>query len=96
MNAHGTLSMSSGLRSFLLRRSLAAAGVLLVGVVIVVVLLNAGVCAGIDGIIAQIRQEIEAEIIAKKMTFPSLEAREEYISERLQRELQARGLDICS
>ena len=88
--------MSSGLRSFLVRRSLAAAGVLLVGVVIVVVLLNAGACAGIDGIIAQIRQEIEAEIIEKKMTFPSLEARQQYISERLQQELEARGLDICS
>ena len=88
--------MSSGLHRFLVRRSLAAVGVLLVGVVIVVVLLYAGVCAGIDGIIAQIRQEIEAEIIEKKMTFPSLEAREEYISERLQQELEARDLDICS
>ena len=88
--------MSSGLRSFLVRRSLTAAGVLLVGVVIVVVLLNAGVCAGIDGIIAQIKQEIEAEIIEKKMTFPSLEARQDYISGRLQQELEARGLDICS
>ena len=96
MNAHGTVSMSGGLRSFLVRRSLAAGGVLLVGVVIVVVLLNAGVCAGIDGITAQIRQEIEAEIIAKKMTFPSLEARQAYISERLQQELEARDLDICS
>ena len=96
MNAHGTKSMSSGLRSFLVRRSLAAGGVLLVGVVIVVVLLNAGVCAGIDWIIAQMRQEIEAEIIEKKMTFPSLEARQEYINERLQQELEARDLDICS
>lgn len=96
MNAHGTLSVSSGLRRFLVRRSLAAAGVLLFGVVIVVVLLNAGVCAGIDGIIAQIKQEIEAEIIEKKMTFPSLETRQDYISGRLQQELEARGLDICS
>ena len=84
-----------GLQRFLVRRSLTAVGTLVVALVIIVVLVHQGMCANIDSIIVQIRQQVEQDIIDRKMTFDSPEAREAYIDEKVRQELAARGLDIC-
>jgi hypothetical protein len=87
--------MLKGLQRFLVSRSLTAAGSLAVVVVIVVILLYQGLCANVDSIIVQARQQIEQEIIGKKLTFDSPEERLEYVNQRIQLELANRGVDIC-
>jgi hypothetical protein len=84
-----------GLQRFLVSRSLTAAGSLVVVVVIVMFVLYQGLCANVESIIAQVRQQIEQEIIDKKLTFDSPEERLEYINQRIQQELANRGVDIC-
>ena len=84
------------MQGFLVRRSLAAVGTLLAAIVIIAVVVNTGICSGIDGIKAQIRQGIEQEIIDKKLTFPSPEARLAYIDTRVGQELAKRGLEACA
>ncbi|HJS83498.1 MAG TPA: hypothetical protein VJ742_11765, partial [Nitrososphaera sp.] len=83
------------LQRFLVSRSLTAAGNLVVVVVIVMILLYQGLCANVENIIVEVRQQIEQEIIDKKLTFDSPEERLEYVNQRIQQGLANRGVDIC-
>ncbi len=87
--------MLKGLQRFLVSQSLTAAGSLVVVVVIVIFVLYQGLCANVESIIVQVRQQIEQEIIDKKLTFDSSEERLEYINQRIQQGLANRGVDIC-
>jgi hypothetical protein len=89
------MHLLNGLQGFLVRRSLAAIGSLAVTVVIVTVVLYQGACANIESAIVQIRQQIEQEIIDKRIVFSSPEERLAYIDSRIQQELANRGLDVC-
>ncbi|HEV8387312.1 MAG TPA: hypothetical protein VGQ03_06785 [Nitrososphaera sp.] len=84
-----------GFVAFIMRRSIT--GIITLGVVvaIIIVVLNVGMCSQLDAIIAQIKQQIEDEIIAKHLTFATPEEMQAYINMRLQQELTQRGLDVC-
>lgn len=58
---------SSNLASFAIRRTVTAAIVLAMVVIIIVALLNYNTCARIDAIKAEILQQINQEIIEKKI-----------------------------
>jgi predicted amino acid-binding ACT domain protein len=87
--------LSSGLARFLARKSLAAILSLVVVVAITAVVLQFSLCAQFDAKLIQIIQQIEDEIIAKKLVFDTAQERKAYIDTRAQQEIQRLGLSIC-
>lgn len=82
-----------GFRRFLFYCSLTVAGTLVAAIIIVVVVAYQGLgCGRIDAIIAEIRQQVVAEIAEKRITPEDMEA---YIQNRIRQELERRGLDVC-
>lgn len=79
-----------------MQRSIAVIISLAVVVIVIVALLNYGVCANIDATIIQIKQQIDQEIIDRGLIFDSPEERQAYKDKRLQEDLTTRGLNICA
>lgn len=71
----------NGFAAFVMRRSVTGILTLAVVVAIAVVILQFGLCAQVDPKLVEIRQQIEQEIIAKKIIFYTPEERRAYIDQ---------------
>jgi ABC-type microcin C transport system permease subunit YejB len=85
----------NGLAAFVMRRSVTVILTLAVVVAIIVAILQFGLCAQVDAKLVEIRQQIEQEIIAKKIIFDTPEERQAYIDQRTLQEIRRLGLDAC-
>lgn len=84
-----------GFVTFVMRRSIAAIITLVVIVALTVAIMQFSLCAQIDAILVQIRQQIDQEIIDNKLVFDTLAERQSYIDMRMRQEIAERGLDAC-
>jgi hypothetical protein len=87
--------MIRSIATFVLHRSISIIIVLVVVVSITAISLYSYNIQRCAGIIAEIRHGIENEIASKHITFQTVEARQLYIQERIESELNARGMEYC-
>ena len=87
--------LKNSLAGFILRRSISAVIVVFVVVSITAVALYSFNTQRCPAIRAEVLQNIEKEIAEKHMIFPSEDARQNYIQQRMDTELKARGLEYC-
>jgi len=87
--------MKESIATFIFHRSISMIIVLVVVVSITSIALYSFKVQRCPGIRAEVRQGVENEIVNKHITFPTAEARESYVQERMESELRARGMDYC-